>query len=186
MAAQRPDSQLVQRAVKAGRDGDQEAIHFLYVRFAGDLVRYVNSFVKDHHEAEDVVHNIFAKLITSLLKYEEKDVPFKAWILRVARNAALDNIRARRAIPTENVRAAHFEDAQLDAERGRNVRQAIRGLPKEQREVLVLRHIAGFSPIEIASALGRSESSVHGLHHRGRRMLQSSLRELDETPIVAS
>jgi RNA polymerase sigma-70 factor (ECF subfamily) len=49
----------------------------------------------------------------------------------------------------------------------------------------VLRHIAGLSPSEIADRLGKSESSIHGLHHRGRGALKAALRELDAAPITA-
>jgi RNA polymerase sigma-70 factor, ECF subfamily len=50
---------------------------------------------------------------------------------------------------------------------------------------LVLRHVAGLSPREIAERLGKTEASVHGLHHRGRRSLSAALRELEATPIAA-
>ena len=183
--AARPDSQLVRNAVRRAKQGDREALHFLYVRYAPDLLRYVNSFLHDHHEAEDVVQNVFAKLVTAIGKYEEKDVPFTAWILRVARNAALDHMRARRAIPTEEVRVTDTGQVQIGFERGQDLRHALERLPDDQREVLVLRHIVGLSPTEIANTLGRTESSVHGLHHRGRRTLQTNLRELGAAPIVA-
>jgi RNA polymerase sigma-70 factor, ECF subfamily len=48
--------------------------------------------------------------------------------------------------------------------------------------VVVLRHVVGLTPGEIAERLGRSENSIHGLHHRGRRALQSQLRQLDCAP----
>ena len=48
----------------------------------------------------------------------------------------------------------------------------------------MFRHIVGLSPIEIADALGKTESSVHGLHHRGRRTLQSALVEPGAAPVV--
>ena len=84
------------------------------------------------------------------------------------------------------MRVTDHGGAQLGAERGADLRHALEQLPEDQREVLVLRHIVGLSPVEIASTLGRSESSVHGLHHRGRRTLQSSLTELGAAPVVAS
>jgi RNA polymerase sigma-70 factor (ECF subfamily) len=184
--SQQADTKLIRKAVRSAQQGDQEALHFLYVRYSPDLLRYVNSFVKDSHESEDIVQNVFAKLITQIGKYRETEVPFTAWILRVARNAALDHLRSRRAIPTEEVRIADHGSAALGAERGADLRHALELLPEDQREVLVLRHIVGLSPVEIASTLGRSESSVHGLHHRGRRTLQSSLTELGAAPVVAS
>lgn len=179
------DSRLVQRAVIRAKAGDQEGLHFLYLRFAPDVQRYVASFVRDDHEAEDITQNVFAKLMTAIGKYEQREVPFAAWILRVARNAALDYMRARRAIPTEEVRIADNGSTQTGIDRRRDLRQALEGLPEDQREVLVLRHIVGLSPTEIADTLGKTESSVHGLHHRGRRALQANLIDLGANPMVA-
>lgn len=181
----RQDSRLVQDAVARAKTGDMGAIHFLYARYAQDVLGYVNSFVQDRHEAEDITQNVFAKLITAIAKYEQREVPFTAWILRVARNAALDHMRARRAVPMEDVRVVDRGQCHVSHERGRDLRHALEQLPEDQREVLVLRHIVGLSPMEIADALGRTESSIHGLHHRGRRSLQASLTALGAAPVVA-
>ena len=179
------NSRLVEQAIVRAKAGDSEGLHFLYVRYAADVQRYVMSVVHDHHEAEDITQNVFAKLMKAIKRYEQREVPFAAWIMRVARNAALDHMRARRAIPTEEVRVADGGQAQTSIGLGRDLRQALEQLPEDQREVLVLRHIAGLSPIEIAEALEKSESSVHGLHHRGRRTLQATLTELGAAPVVA-
>jgi RNA polymerase sigma-70 factor (ECF subfamily) len=178
------NSRLVRQAVEHAKAGDGDGLHFLYVRFAPDVHRYVNSFVHDHHEAEDITQNVFAKLMGGIKKYEQRDAPFAAWIMRVARNAALDHLRARRAIPTEEVRVADADHAQARLSRNQDLREAFEQLPDDQREVLVLRHVAGLSPVEIAAALEKTESSVHGLHHRGRRTLQDKLLELGVAPTV--
>ena len=177
---------LTSQAIRRAQEGDMEALHFLYARYAGHVLGYVKSFVHDHHEAEDITQNVFAKLMSAIRKYEQREVPFAAWILRVARNAALDHLRARRATPCEDVRTTDHGYDQLDFERSRSLRQALEELPEDQREVLVLRHIAGLSPTEIAELLGKTESSVHGLHHRGRRALQTTLSEFGAAPVVAS
>jgi RNA polymerase sigma-70 factor (ECF subfamily) len=179
------NSRLVQRAVERAKEGDTEGLHFLYTRYAPDVHRYVNSVVRDYHEAEDITQNVFAKLVIGIKKYEQQDVPFTAWILRVARNAALDHMRARRAIPAEEVRVADNGLAQIGLDRGRALREALEKLPDDQREVLVLRHVVGLSPVEIADTLDKTESSVHGLHHRGRRTLQANLTDHGAGPVVA-
>jgi RNA polymerase sigma-70 factor (ECF subfamily) len=179
------ESRLVIQAVERAKDGDMEALHFLYVRYSPDVLRFVRSLVGDHHEAEDITQNVFAKLMTAIHKYEQREVPFAAWLLRVARNATLDHMRAQRATPVEEVRVRDDAHAQISFERGQDLRRALEQLPEEQREVLVLRHIVGLSPVEIADALGKTESSVHGLHHRGRRTLQLALRERGATPVIA-
>ena len=177
---------LTRKAIVLAKAGDSEGLHYLYVRYADDVLRYVTGLIRDHHEAEDVTQNVFAKLMKAIVKYEEQAVPFDAWILRVARNAALDHLRAKRAIPTEEVRLVDTGRAQTAQDRGQALRQALEDLPEDQREVLVLRHIVGLSPVEIADTLDKSESSVHGLHHRGRRSLRANLSELGAAPVVAA
>jgi len=179
-------SNLTREAVTRAKAGDPEGLHYLYVRYADDVLRYVTGMIRDHHEAEDITQNVFAKLMTAINKYEERAVPFDAWIIRVARNAALDHLRAKRTIPTEEVRLTDTGRAETALDRGQALRQALEDLPEDQREVLVLRHIVGLSPVEIADTLDKSESSVHGLHHRGRRSLRANLDELGAAPVVAS
>jgi RNA polymerase sigma-70 factor, ECF subfamily len=180
------DGDLLARAIAGAKRGDMSALHFLYVRFADDVCGYVRSIVRDSHDAEDITQNVFAKLMTAIHKYEPRDVPFAAWILRVARNVALDHLRARRQIPCEEVRTDDDGHEQIGFERSQCLREALWRLPQEQREVLVLRHLAGLSPGEIARRLGKTEGSIHGLHHRGRSALKAALCEMDAAPVIAT
>jgi RNA polymerase sigma-70 factor (ECF subfamily) len=180
------DRDLLAQAVVRAKQGDMSALHFLYVRFADDVCGYVRSIVRDSHAAEDITQNVFGKLMTAIHKYEPREVPFAAWILRVARNSALDHLRARRQIPFEEVRTDDEGDEQVGFERSQCLRDALWLLPYEQREVLVLRHLAGLSPREIARRLGKTEGSIHGLHHRGRAALQKALCELEAGPATAA
>jgi RNA polymerase sigma-70 factor (ECF subfamily) len=177
---------LVAQAVKRAQAGDREALGFLYARYADNVYGYVRSIVHDQHEAEDITQHVFAKLMKVIGKYEERDVPFFAWILRVSRNVAVDHIRRNRAIPVEEVRAVdEVGFGREDTERMNDLREALALLPADQREVLVLRHFAGLSPTEIAQRTGRTEGSVHGLHHRGRRALTAELTSRGAAPATA-
>jgi RNA polymerase sigma-70 factor, ECF subfamily len=181
------DSEVVRKAIKAAQSGSTEALHFLYVRYAPDVLRCVRKLVHDDYEAEDITQNVFIKLMSVIGKYEQRaDVPFSAWVIRVARNAALDHLRARRSTPCEEIAASDDERGRIRHERGRDLRQALESLPAEQRDVLILRHVVGLTPVEIASMLGKTESSVHGLHHRGRLTLRSTLADLGAAPVVAA
>jgi len=176
---------LVAQAVTRAKAGDQEALRFLYVSYADNVYGYVRSIVRDDYEAEDVTQHVFAKLMVVLPKYEQRSVPFAAWILRVARNVAVNHMRARRAIPCEEVRELDerkdFGDSQQTSIA---LREALETLPEEQREVIVLRHLVGLSPGEIAGRMGKSEPSIHGLHHRGRGALRTTLAERECAPAV--
>jgi RNA polymerase sigma-70 factor, ECF subfamily len=168
-------------AVARAKEGDAEALRFLYVTYSHNIYGYVRSIVRDDHEAEDVTQHVFAKLMTSVVKYDDRGVPFFAWLLRLARNVAIDHLRANRLTPTEEV-LDPGSDSGFDLDQVETVRAALAAIPDEQREVVVLRHVVGLSPAEIADRLGRTESSIHGLHHRGRRALQNELRLLESTP----
>ena len=173
---------LVLDAVERAKLGDDDAIRMLYLRYADNVYGYVCSIVRDEHEAEDVTQLIFAKLLTALPRYEPRLVPFSAWILRVAHNAAIDHVRARRSVPFAEVRPADTEDHDLSWERGHDLREALEALPVEQRDVIVLRFIYGLTPGEIATRIGRSEDAVHGLQHRGSRTLRAELTRLQSAP----
>jgi RNA polymerase sigma-70 factor (ECF subfamily) len=171
------------RAVSRAKQGDPDALHYLYVRYAGHVYGYVASIVRDEHEAEDVTQQVFAKLMVVLARYEQREAPFMAWILAVSRNVALDHMRRQRAVPCAEVREQDPE-SYPDPLESFSIKEALAGLPVDQREVVLLRHIVGLSPGEIAGVMGRSESSIHGLHHRGRTALRLSLRQRGAVPAV--
>jgi RNA polymerase sigma-70 factor (ECF subfamily) len=168
-------------AVARAKEGDREALRFLYVSYSHNIYGYVRSIVRDDHEAEDVTQHVFAKLMTTIGKYDYRGVPFFAWLLRLARNVAIDHLRANRVTPIETLPEIG-PSSESDIDQVHTVRAALAALPDEQRQVVVLRHVVGLSPGEIADRLGRTESSIHGLHHRGRRALQRELVALDASP----
>jgi RNA polymerase sigma-70 factor, ECF subfamily len=180
-------NRAVAQAVTRAKQGDREALRYLYVHYADHVYGYVASIVRDDFEAEDVTQHVFAKLMTVLPKYEPREVPFSAWIIRVARNVAVDHMRQRRAIPCEEVREleTHVDDDDSSRHRSLGLRDALATLPEDQRQVVVMRHLIGLSPGEIATQLGRSEPSIHGLHHRGRGALRTALANMECGPTIA-
>jgi RNA polymerase sigma-70 factor (ECF subfamily) len=179
------DPDVVQAVVRAQR-GDPDAIRFLYLRYKNNVYGYVLSMLRDEYEAEDVTQQVFMKLMRVIGKYEPREAPFTSWILRVARNVTLDHLRQRRPVPAEAVRdscePAH--DPSLDRRWG--LEQALGALPEDQRRVVVLRHVGGLTPGEIAECMGRSEASIHGLHHRARHTLRSELSSIGCAPTVCA
>jgi len=178
------DRRITSRAVARAKRGDREAQRYLYVRYADNVYGYVWSIVHDEHEAEDVTQQVFAKLLRILPKYEERHSPFLAWVLTVARNVALDQMRQRRAVPCDEIGEREDSLQGSDPCDSLTLREAIGALPEDQREVVLLRHVVGMSPREIAKHLGRTEPSVHGLHHRGRGALRAELLRVDAAPAV--
>jgi RNA polymerase sigma-70 factor (ECF subfamily) len=177
---------IVARAVARAKEGDSDAIRYLYLRYSDNVYSYVRTILHDDHEAEDVTQHLFAKLMTALPKYEPREVPFSAWILRVARNVAVDHMRQRRPVPCEEVRELDVREDDDESSRHRSLglRDALASLPEEQRQVVVMRHLVGLTPGEIAGRLGRTEPSIHGLHHRGRGALRTALADMECGPTI--
>jgi RNA polymerase sigma-70 factor, ECF subfamily len=179
------DDDVTRRATAWARNGDRTAAEYCYIRFAGDVQRYVQSIVHEPHDAEDVTHNVFVKLFACMERYDEDRAPFSAWLLRIARNAALDHLRHSRAVPSDELVRRRSAAAGQDPDMSATLRDAFETLPAEQRLVIFLRHVLGLSPDEIARELGRTQASVNGLQHRGRGALRAALRRAEMTPATA-
>jgi RNA polymerase sigma-70 factor (ECF subfamily) len=134
-------------------------------------------------DAEDLTQQVFLKLITRLGHYQARsDVPFSAWLRRIAHNLAIDHLRSPRPGVADPADLAHTNADEFSGERASSLFEALAQLPLSQREVVVLRYMAGLSPGEIASMLGRTEDSIHCLHHRGRGTLKRELTRRGAAP----
>jgi RNA polymerase sigma-70 factor, ECF subfamily len=179
---------LTRRAVRRASNGDGEAIGELYDRYASRVYGHVRRMMRDRHDAEDVTQLVFLKLTWSLDRYDERSGDFCAWLLRVARNQAIDELRRRRPVLLAEVYApggrpdAEDRDDEASALRAGALRKALAELSADQREVIVLRQFMGLRPREIADRMDRSEGSVHALYHRGRLAMQASLAEAESGP----
>src|ERR1700750_263894 len=147
--------ELEREAIGATKAGNWDGLSYLYSRYSDDVQRFVQSIVHDRHESEDITQEVFTKLITKIRRYEERDVPFAAWIMRVARNAALDHLRSKRQIPVDEVWISGDDRDRTSLEYTSALKAALAELPESQRQVLVLRHIGGRFSTQNARRVGR-------------------------------
>jgi RNA polymerase sigma-70 factor (ECF subfamily) len=131
--------------------------------------------VKDRYIAEDLMQEAYIKAIDVMKsgRYNEEG-KFLPWILRIAHNMAIDHFRKEKRYPTivledgsKVFNSFEFaedsvEDMQLKADQVANVRELIKKLPDEQREVLVMRHYEDLSFQEIADQTGVSINTALG------------------------
>ena len=178
------DEDLARRAAVRARAGDKEALRFLYLRYSDAVFTYLCSLLGDEHAAEDLTQTVFSRLAMRLQRYREGEAPLGMWIRRVAHNLAIDHLRAQRLVPSDEIHdpGASFED--VAPERREALCEALRTIPEDQREVLVLRLVVGMSASEVGERLGRSEPAVHALQHKGRRQLRNELVRLNAAPTV--
>jgi RNA polymerase sigma-70 factor (ECF subfamily) len=182
------ERRMTRRAVRRASDGDGEAMGELYDRYASRVYGHVRRMMRDRHDAEDITQLVFLKLIWSLDRYDERAGDFCPWLLRVARNLAIDEMRRRRPVLVGDMFAPGADNVGDEAAvmRVDAVRGALAELSADQREVVVLRQVVGLRPREIADRMERSEGSVHALYHRGRVAMKASLVDADSGPATRS
>jgi RNA polymerase sigma-70 factor (ECF subfamily) len=156
----------------------------LYVLHAPAVHAHVLRVVQDLDDADDVTQQVFAKLLTGLDRYRPGEAPFIVWVLRVARNTAIDHVRHARAVSADGAGDICAPDHREVQELRSSLRAAFAQLPAGQRDVLLLTHLVGLSPHEIAAVLGCTVRAVHGLHYRGRGAARMTLTELGAAPAV--
>jgi RNA polymerase sigma-70 factor (ECF subfamily) len=173
---------LIKRAVR----GDTAAFSEIYSHTAAGLRRYVRTIIWNPWDAEDVTQEVFVKIFTGLDRYDPQRAPFSAWTLRVARNAAIDHMRRHRTDPghADVDERAPVDDAARTC--GESLRLALAELNDNQREILVLRALGGFTPREVATHAKATPGSINTLYHRARIAAQDRLRALDAAPCTRS
>lgn len=162
----------VDELVGHAKDGDETAFASLYDAFAVRLYRFFLARVREPADAEDLVQRVFIKVAESLPRYEQRGVPFGAWLFRIARNMLIDFERAKR--PTSPLEAlAGMPDSVPGpaalAEAGMaqaHIRAALDTLTQDQRDVVIYRFFAGLTPGEIGVLIGKREGSVRALQFR--------------------
>lgn len=175
------------RLIRKGSQGDARAFAKLYDLYVARVFGFVRFRVRDLRDAEEITENVFLKAYRSLPTFEDRGLPFSAWLFRIARNEVVDFARrSARSVsvvepPDEDLPAdTCVEDevtARLDAGR---LREAVEQLTGEQAEVIIARYFWGLSVNETALAVGRTEGAVKALHHRAVRTLGRMLAAEDE------
>ena len=163
---------------------DEGAFVVLYERHRAVVLAVCMGVLGSRQDAEDAAQEAFAALAVALRVDPPRDT--RAWLVQVARNAAIDLIRQRRHTEyTDDQlpdRAAAFDGAPAELQ---SVLQGIRELPEAQRTALLMRELAGHSYREIASLLETEEHAVRGLIARARIGLRDH-REASELPCAAA
>jgi RNA polymerase sigma-70 factor (ECF subfamily) len=184
MRTQPEDFAAISKAAADAATGDRRALAYLYGRYAGCLRSYARRIVHDDHEAEDVAHEVFLKLIKSPSKYDPSRASFTSWILSVTHNTAIDHLRRRRELVVNSPFGTSPEPRAAEPEVGRALRSAIATLSESQQLVLVMREVVGLTPSEIAARLESNNGAVNTLYHRARVAAREALVAADSRPVT--
>lgn len=173
-------------ALRASRY-DAEAFAQLYDLCVDKIYKYIYYKVGNVAEAEDLTAQAFLKAWEAIGDYEWREVPFSAWLFRIAHNLVVDYHRARREVvsieqPEERPPLA-IEGEEVGPEQAlqeilmaRRLREAIAQLTEEQQQVIILRFLEGYSTAEVALIMGKKPGAIRGLQFRGLSALREILK----------
>jgi RNA polymerase sigma-70 factor (ECF subfamily) len=166
-----PEAEFVRRL----QDGDAAAWARLYDEHYEAVWRYAAARTGSRDLADDVAAQVFLEAVRGIARYRPQGRPIVAWLYGIARNQASKHVRRQRREPqapaVEPVDGG-FEEGIVQA---LALGRAVRGLTKDQRDVVALRYYAGRSTAEIAAALGKSEKAVYSLEARAMEALRREL-----------
>jgi RNA polymerase sigma-70 factor, ECF subfamily len=161
--------------VRAAQRGSSEAFAELFRRHWPRAHRAAWLVVHDAAAAEDVAQEAFLAAVRALDRFDRRR-PFGPWLHRIVVNRAIDYARAREL--RREVADAGVEPAAVDVAGapGDDVLAALAALAPDQRAVIVMRHLLGFTPGEIATALGLPRGTVNSRLRRGLDGLQEAVQ----------
>ncbi len=182
------DSELIRQY----RSGHDEAFDVLVERYQNKLFTTIFLIVKDRGLAEDILQDVFTKVIKTLNsdRYNEEG-KFQPWVMRIAHNLAIDHFRKAKRYPTimmedgSNVfNSLNFAEETAEDKRVRNetiqlVKKLIEELPPAQKEVLVMRHYMEMSFQDIADQTGVSINTALGRMRYALIHLRKKMKQLN-------
>ncbi|HVR79844.1 MAG TPA: sigma-70 family RNA polymerase sigma factor [Acidimicrobiia bacterium] len=162
------------------RSGSTWAWSQLYDGLAGPLLGYLR--VRGAAEPEDLLSEVFLQMVRGLHAFEGDSQQFRSWVFTIAHRRLIDERRARSKRPVElredlepAVVAEDPATTVIDRLTDEEIIGFLDALTPEQRDVLLLRLLAGLTIDEIARALGKTPGAVKALQRRGLLTLQETL-----------
>jgi len=177
--------------------GDATAFRGLVERFQGRIYAHIYGMIRNREEARDLTQETFVKAYRNMGGFR-REAKFTTWLYRIASNVTIDHIRKHRRVRMSEFdeRIGHQDQGDevwdpdhlrrnpgKDLERAQlyqRIMDAMQKLGEEQRQVVLLREIEGFSYREIAETMGIPEGTVMSRLFYARKKLQALLGETDD------
>lgn len=173
------DRALVELAVD-----DKEAFGELYERYLTKIYNYVYYRTGNRQDAEDLTAKVFQRAMSHISTYVDRGLPFQAWLYRIAHNLVANWHRdqGRRKIIALDDFVAHSLQSEApdrrteEQEEQKQLMEAVRRLPDDRQQLLLLKFIEQLSNVEIGEIMDRTEGAVKSLYHRTLLALRDDLQ----------
>ena len=183
------DEQLMAAVAQGGQDG----LESLMGRYQNDIFRFCVHYLKDVERAKELTQETFIRVYTASSRFDPAR-KFKPWVLCIARNLCLNEIKRKRTVPMESLEAyaetrqrdskevlrtagESPDEAAMSEERRQLLEKALETLKDEAREIVLLRFFQRKSAREIAEIVGSTEGAVRTKLHRILMSLRTEFME---------
>lgn len=169
----------------------EDTFQRIYEKYHHDLFQFIFYMVKNREQAEDLVQEVYIRLLKSYDKFEGRSSE-KTWLISIARHVAIDWFRKQKTVRQRILEKFDWDRQQIKdnqalpdevALKNEQVQWMYRSLDVcsiDQRSVLILRYLQEFSITETAQALGWTESKVKTTQHRAIKQLQKQMISIAE------
>ena len=169
------EKEIIRLAIENNRAAQQK----IYVKFSSKMLSVCRQYIKDIHQAEDIMITAFMKVFVNLKNFENKG-SFEGWVRRITVNECISHIRVyKKVIFTEEEN--YFEDSFNNIESQFSVEDIqflIDGLPDGYRMIFNLYAIEGYKHQEIANILGINEGTSKSQLSHARKILKNQIMTL--------
>ncbi len=157
--------QELRELLRKAQQGDQMAFEDVYKTLYDPVFRYSYIRVRDKKDAEDIAQTVFLKVFQSIDRFYVTDKHPLSYFFTVARNTIIDRARRKKNEPVANdellLMYDHGEEVDMEeSERKRYVEKILSSLPDDDREILMLSEMQGYSGKEIAEILCKNEATI--------------------------
>ena len=155
---------------------EPEAWSAIFERYFSSIFRLAYVRTRHHGAAEDIAAQTFAEAANGIRRYRYRGVPFRAWLYRIARNLTADHLKAEQRRPHVSLSETQaIETPAVDPESYVDFLAAVDELTDDQKTVVMLRLVEGYSLAEVAAIVGKSVGAVKQLQYRAIGALQQSM-----------
>ena len=173
--------------IKKARTLDQHVLAEIYDQYSPKIYRYAIRLLGDENQAEDCVAETFNRFLNALQQGGGPKAHLQAYLFRIAHNWITDQFRRQSPVsldpdnPAEPVSDIDPQAMAEDALLQERVREALKDITPDQRQVILLKYLEGWSNAEVAKAVGKPVGAVKSLQHRGLAALRRLL--IDEVSV---
>ncbi len=173
------ESELIELA----QQSDKLAFGELYQRYVTRIYNYVYYRVSNEQDAEDLTARVFIRALNHIEKYDDRGVPFSAWLYRIAHNLVAnwhrDNSR-KKVIPLDDYMVGRNPDDAPESlaesrEEEELLLESVRDLPEDRQQLLFLKFVERLPNSEIGEIMNRTEGAIKSLYHRTLLALNEDL-----------